>query len=346
MTPLVGDPRFFARSGPFTVAQLAHAVGAHAASDPDRMLTGIAPLAAAGAHDITFLDNARYRTHLADTAAGAVLIHPDLAAQVPGTAAAIVLKGVYEGWAGIARLFHPLPPTHPGIHPSAAVDPTALIDASAEIGPFTTIGALARIGPGTCIASHVSIGPGVILGQDCRIAAHVTISHAVLEDRVILHPGVRIGQEGFSFAHTARGLLSMPQLGRVLVGNDVEIGANTTIDRGSVRDTVIGAGSHLDNLVQIGHNVRLGRCCVVVAQVGISGSTELADFVQVGGQAAMAGHLHIGAGAKIGAQAGVIGDVAPGATMLGSPAQPRTAFFRQVAMLKKLAERPRNPDPA
>lgn len=341
MTPPVGDPRFFARSGPYTVAQLAHAVGATVAGDPERVLTGIGPLAAAGVHEVSFLDNARYRKHLASTGAGAVLIHPDMVAHVPDTTAAILLKNVYEGWATITRLFHPLPPMHPGVHPSVVVGPGAVIDPSAEIGPFTTIGAMARIGAGTCIGSHVSIGEGVTLGRDCRIAAHVTISHAVLEDRVTLHPGVRVGQEGFSFAHTATGFLSMPQLGRVLMGADVDVGANTTIDRGSVRDTVIGAGSRIDNLVQIGHNVRLGRCCVIVAQVGISGSTELADFVQVGGQAAMAGHLQVGAGAKIGAQAGVMGDVAAGATMLGSPAQPRTAFFRQVAVLKKLAERPR-----
>ena len=140
----------------------------------------------------------------------------------------------------------------------------------------------------------------------------------------------------FSFASTKAGFLSIPQLGRVVVEDDVEIGANTTIDRGSTRDTVIGAGSRLDNLVQIGHNVRLGRCCVIVAQVGIAGSTVLEDFVQVGGQAAMAGHLQIGQRAQIGAQAGVISDVAPGAILLGSPAQPRIEFFRQVALLKRM----------
>ena len=166
------------------------------------------------------------------------------------------------------------------------------------------------------------------------------ISHALIGDRVCLSPGVRIGQDGFSFAHTATGFLSMPQLGRVIVEHDVEIGANSTVDRGSVQDTVIGAGSRIDNLVQIGHNVVLGRCCVIVAQVGISGSTRLEDFVQVGGQAAFAGHLRIGRGAKIGAQAGVIGDVVAGTTLLGSPAQPRTEFFRQVATLRKLTRKP------
>jgi UDP-3-O-[3-hydroxymyristoyl] glucosamine N-acyltransferase len=179
----------------------------------------------------------------------------------------------------------------------------------------------------------------VTIGRDCRIGAHVTLSYAVLGARVYVYPGARIGQEGFGFASTTSGFLSIPQLGRVILEDDVEVGANTTIDRGSSRDTVIGAGSRLDNLVQIGHNVVLGRCCVVVAQVGISGSTVLEDFVRVGGQAAMAGHLRIGRGSEIGAQAGVISDVAPGMRVLGSPAQPIKLFFRQIAILKKIANR-------
>ena len=153
-------------------------------------------------------------------------------------------------------------------------------------------------------------------------------------------PACAWGREGFSFAHTKTGFLTIPQLGRVLIEDDVEIGANSTVDRGSVQDTVIGAGSRLDNLVQIGHNVRLGRCCVIVAQVGISGSTILEDHVQVGGQAAFTGHVRIGRGAQVGAQAGVIGNVPAGAIVLGSPAQPRNDFFRQVATLKRLARKP------
>jgi UDP-3-O-[3-hydroxymyristoyl] glucosamine N-acyltransferase len=163
----------------------------------------------------------------------------------------------------------------------------------------------------------------------------------LLGSRVYIFPGARIGQEGFSFATTKTGFLSIPQLGRVIVEDDVEVGANSTIDRGSTRDTIVGAGTRIDNLVQIGHNVQLGRCCVIVAQVGIAGSTILEDFVQVGGQAAMAGHLHIGRGSQIGAQAGVISDAPAGSILLGSPAQPRTEFFRQVATLKRMTRRPR-----
>lgn len=214
-----------------------------------------------------------------------------------------------------------------------------MIDASTEVGPFCVIEAGVSIGPGCRIGPYVSIAKGVQIGKDCRIGAHVSISHALIGDRVHLHPGARLGQEGFSFARTSKGFLTIPQLGRVLIEDDVEIGTNSTIDRGSVRDTVIGAGSRVDNLVQIGHNVRLGKCCVVVAQVGISGSTVLEDFVQVGGQAAFTGHVTIGRGAQVGAQAGVISDVAPGAIVLGSPAQPRQDFFRQVATLKRLAKR-------
>jgi UDP-3-O-[3-hydroxymyristoyl] glucosamine N-acyltransferase len=201
-----------------------------------------------------------------------------------------------------------------------------VIEAGAEIGTSC------RIGP--CAV----IGSGVIVGRDCRIGAHASLSHALLGARVYVYPGARIGQEGFGFASTTDGFLSVPQLGRVILEDDVEVGANSTIDRGSSRDTLIGAGSRLDNLVQIGHNVILGRCCVIVAQVGISGSTVLEDFVRVGGQAAMAGHLRIGQGAEIGAQAGVISDVDAGAKMLGSPAQAKRDFFRQIAMLKRMVK--------
>jgi UDP-3-O-[3-hydroxymyristoyl] glucosamine N-acyltransferase len=250
---------------------------------------------------------------------------------------AIVTAEPYTGWARVAKLFHPAPVALPGVHPSAVIDETAIIDPSADIGPLCVVEAGAEIGPGCRIGPSAVIGAGVVLGRDCRIGAHASVSHALLGERVYVYPGARIGQEGFGFAVTARGFETVPQLGRVLLHDDVEVGANSTVDRGSAGDTVIGAGSRLDNLVQIGHNVVLGRCCIIVAQVGISGSTMLGDFVQVGGQAAMAGHINIGDGAQIGAQAGVISDVDAGARMLGSPAQPSREFFRQVAVLKKLA---------
>jgi UDP-3-O-[3-hydroxymyristoyl] glucosamine N-acyltransferase len=336
----MGDARFFARSSPHPLAAIAAI--AHGIAPPiERSFCGVAPLQTARPDQVSFLDNRRYAEALEHTAAGAVIVHPDMLPRVPTATIPIVTAAAYEGWARVAALFHPAPPPCPGIHVSAVVAATARVDASAEIGPYTVVDADAEIGPGCRIGPFVSIGHGVTLGADCRIGAHASVSHALLGRRVYIYPGARIGQEGFSFAVTETGFLSIPQLGRVVIGDDVEVGANTTIDRGSTRDTVIGAGSRLDNLVQIGHNVRLGRCCVIVAQVGIAGSTVLEDFVQVGGQAAMAGHLHIGQGAQIGAQAGVISDVPTGAMLLGSPAQPRKEFFRQVALLRRMVRPPK-----
>lgn len=333
----LGNARFFRRTGPYSLAVVASTAGG-VADDLELLLEGVAPLQTAGPHEVSFLDNRRYASALDQTSAGAVIVHPDMAARVPAGTVAIQTIEPYAAWARVAALFYPLPTVSPGIHPSAIVAEEARVDPSAEVGPLSVIEAGAEIGPGCRIGPCAVIGSGVIVGRDCRIGGHASLSHAVLGARVYVYPGARIGQEGFGFASTKDGFLSVPQLGRVILEDDVEVGANSTIDRGSSRDTVIGAGSRLDNLVQIGHNVILGRCCVIVAQVGISGSTVLEDFVRVGGQAAMAGHLRIGQGAEIGAQAGLISDVDPGAKVLGSPAQPKRDFFRQIATLKKLAK--------
>ncbi|MFY9642591.1 MAG: UDP-3-O-(3-hydroxymyristoyl)glucosamine N-acyltransferase [Rhodomicrobium sp.] len=333
-----GNARFFARSGPHHLAAVAKAARG-VAPELDLLLEGVAPLQTAGPNEVSFLDNRRYASALERTRAGAVIVHPEMQERLPAATVPIVMTEPYEGWARVAALFHPVRPVRPGIHPSAIVAEDAFVDPSAEIGPLTVIEAGAEIGPGCRIGPCAVIGSGVVIGPDCRIGSHASLSHALLGARVYVYPGARIGQEGFGFASTKTGFLTVPQLGQVILEDDVEVGANTTIDRGSARDTVIGAGSRLDNLVQIGHNVVLGRCCVIVAQVGISGSTELEDFVRVGGQAAMAGHLRIGRGAQIGAQAGVISDIVPGATMLGSPAQLKQAFLRQVVFLKRMARK-------
>lgn len=331
-----GNARFYQRSGPHPLTLVTEAAGGVSESAQEMVLHGVAPLQTAGPAQVSFLDNKRYAPLLVTTQAGAVIVHPDMQSHVPASAIAIVTKNPYAGWARVAALFHPAPSISPGVHPTAIVDDTASIDPTAELGPGCVVEADAEIGPGCRIGPFAVIGSGVVLGRDCRVGAHASVSHALLGDRVYVYPGARIGQEGFGFAVTKAGFLTVPQLGRVILHDDVEVGANSTVDRGSAGDTIIGAGSRLDNLVQIGHNVVLGRCCIIVAQVGISGSTILGDFVQVGGQAAMAGHLRVGDGAQIGAQAGVISDVAAGAKMLGSPAQPSRDFFRQIALLKKL----------
>ena len=334
----LGNARFFRRSGPFPLSAVASAARG-VADEVELLLEGVAPLQTAGPNEVSFLDNRRYASALDRTLAGAVIVHPDMAPRVPSTAVTIQTSEPYAAWARVAALFYPLPPPSPGIHPSAIVADGALIDGSAEVGPLSVIESGVEIGPGCWIGPGAAIGRGVVVGRDCRIGAHVSLSHALLGARVYIYPGARIGQEGFGFASTKEGFLSVPQLGRVIIEDDVEVGANTTIDRGSSQDTVIGAGSRIDNLVQIGHNVVLGRCCVIVSQVGISGSTMLGDFVRVGGQAGLTGHLRIGHGAEIGAQAGVMSDVAPGAKVLGSPAQPIKDFFRQIATLTKMAKK-------
>ena len=219
------------------------------------------------------------------------------------------------------------------MHPSARIEEGARIEAGAIIGRE------AQVGRGSTIAAGAVIGYRVTIGRGCYIGPGATVAHALVGDRVILHAGVRIGQDGFGFAMGAEGHLKVPQIGRVIIQDDVEIGANTTIDRGALKDTIIGEGTKIDNLVQIGHNVVIGRHCVIVAQVGISGSTELGDFVVMGGQSGVVGHVKIGAGAQIAGASHVKDDVPPGARMGGTPAVPLRDYARQIAILKRLAER-------
>jgi UDP-3-O-[3-hydroxymyristoyl] glucosamine N-acyltransferase len=336
--PTTGHPRFFTRSGPHSIAAVAAAAGG-TARQSDLLLQGIAPLQEAGPHEVSFIDNRRFTPLLEQTSAGAVIVHPDLQARVPAATVPIVTAEPYAGWAKVAALFHPLPPVAAGIHPSAIVAEGARIDPSAEVGPLAVIETGAEIGPRCRIGPCAVIGAGVVIGPDCRIGTHASVSHALIGSRVYIYPGARIGQEGFGFAVLKTGFLTVPQLGRVIIEDDVEIGANSTVDRGSARDTVIGAGSRLDNLVQVAHNVVLGRCCVLVAQVGISGSTVLEDFVRVGGQGGIVGHVRIGKGAQIGAQAGVISDVPAGATVMGMPHQPKQEYLRQIAILKQMVHK-------
>ncbi|WP_346266648.1 UDP-3-O-(3-hydroxymyristoyl)glucosamine N-acyltransferase [Neokomagataea anthophila] len=337
-----GDPRFFQRSGPFTLEQLAAVSGAEvkpAEQGGGTVFRGVAPLHVAGPDEVSFLDNRRYLPLLAETRAGAVILGPAFADKRPEGTAALVSKSAYLAWAQVASAFHPAPPSTGTCHPTAVIEDGAVLGENVQIGPFAVIGAGARIGAGTIIGAHVSVGQSVEIGERCRIHDHVSVSHARLGQRVTLFPGARIGQDGFGFAVGPAGFETVPQLGLVVLEDGVEIGANSTIDRGSMKDTVIGAGSRIDNLVQIGHNTRLGRCCIVVAQAGISGSTELGDFVTVAAQAGLIGHIKIGDKARIGAQCGVMSDVDAGADVIGSPAMPFREFFRNVATLRKLSAR-------
>ncbi|MGH6989460.1 MAG: UDP-3-O-(3-hydroxymyristoyl)glucosamine N-acyltransferase [Stellaceae bacterium] len=335
----MADPRFFAVAGPFSVAEIADRVGAviAGAAAPALLLRDVAPLDAAGADQLAFLDNRKYLAAFRATKAGAVLVHPALAGEAPAGLCLLVTERPYRAYALAAQAFYPEPPPEPGIAPSAVIDPSARIGDGTRIEAHAVIGAHAELGRQCHIGPGVVIGAAVVLGDEARVGANASISHALIGARVRIYPGARIGQDGFGFSAEADGFVKVPQLGRVVIGDDVEIGANVTIDRGAGPDTVIGNGSMIDNLVQIGHNVRIGRNCVLVAQVGISGSTQLGDYVMIGGQGGLTGHLTIGDGARIAAQSGVAHDVPAGTAVMGSPAVPIKLHHRQVAALKRLA---------
>ena len=337
----MADPRFFERAGPFPLEAIAALSGA-TLRDPGtagRVVGDVAPLETAGPDDLTFLDNRKYVAAFARSRAGAAFVDERLAGRAPPGMALLVAREPYKAFARAARAFYPERPVRPRRAPSAVIDPAASVPADCDIGPHVVIEAGARLGARCQVGANTVIGAGVELGEDCRVGANVTLSHCLIGARVVLHPGVRIGQPGFGFAPDKAGPVKIPQLGRVILGDDVDIGANTTIDRGSGHDTVIGPGTMIDNLVQIGHNVALGRGCILAGQVGISGSTKLGDFVMAGGQAGLAGHLEIGSGARIAAKSGLMRDVAPGETVGGIPALPFALFLKQVAILQRLARK-------
>ena len=334
------DLRFFDRAGPYSLDALATLTGARLRDGAaDKQLADVAPLETAGPDEVTFLDNRKYIETFSRSRAGAAFVDERFAERAPAGMALLLTKEPYKAYALAAQAFYPVKPVVPRIAPTAIVDPAATVPADCEIGPYVIIEAGARLGARCWIGSHAVIAAAVELGDDCRVGSHVTLSHCVIGARVVLHPGVRIGQPGFGFAPDREGPVKIPQLGRVIIGDDVDIGANTTIDRGSGHDTVIGPGSMIDNLVQIGHNVVVGRGCILAGQVGISGSTKLGDFVMAGGQAGLAGHLTIGSGARIAAKSGLMRDVAPGETVCGIPAVPIASFMKQVATLQRLARK-------
>lgn len=341
----MADPVFFEPARHFSAGEIAAATGAVLA-DPSHASIEIRCLASAvgsrpGA--LVYVDGKRHAGQLATTNAAAVLCQQEFAGQVrPGVAVLIAAKP-QQAFVVAARLLFPqaMRPQvlsgetgvspHAVVHDKARVEPGAIVEAGAVIGPGAAVGTGTIVGPGAVI------GPGCQVGRDGYIGPGSTLQHAMIGNRVILHGGVRIGQDGFGYVAGQRGPEKIPQVGRVIVQDDVEIGASTTIDRGALDDTVIGEGTKIDNLVQVAHNVRIGRCCIIAGQCGISGSVTLGDFVVLGGGVGLRDHISVGTGAQIAAASGVMHDVPAGEKWAGAPAQPVRSFFREVAALRALA---------
>lgn len=345
----MSDPVFFPRAAAPTLGEIVEWTGARAAegSDLSAVITSVAPLDQGRPGALVFLDNPKYADQLASTRAAACLIGAKYAAGVPTGTVALVAADPYRAFAAVVSKLYPSaerPLTlygEAGVSPAAHIHPEARLENGVTVDPGAVVGPRCQIGAGTHIAANAVIGPDVCIGRDCSIGPGASVLYALIGDRVFIHGGVRIGQDGFGFAMGPRGHLKVPQIGRVIVQNDVEIGANTTIDRGANRDTIIGEGTKIDNLVQIAHNVVVGRHCIIVSQVGISGSTELGDFVALGGQAGVTGHLKIGMGAQIAAQSGVANDVPAGQKWGGSPARPIRETWRARLELDRLVAQSR-----
>jgi UDP-3-O-[3-hydroxymyristoyl] glucosamine N-acyltransferase len=320
-----------------TAAAVAQAVGGELRGDPEAVVTAIAPLDRAESHHLTFLSAARYAPLFAVTGAGVALVAPELAALPAGVRARIVVAKPHDAMLLLLAALYP-PAAHvAGIHPTAVVGRGVQLGDDVSVGPYVVIGDGARVGARVRLDAGVVIGAGVTVGDDSHLFSGVTLyPGTALHERVRVHAGARLGSDGFGYVFRGGVHEKIPHVGRCIVESDVEIGANTTIDRGSIDDTVIGAGTKIDNLVHIGHNVRVGRLCLIMAQVGISGSVRVEDGCILAGQAGLAGHHTIGKGARIAARAGVFGDVPAGETWSGYPARPHREALRAQAVLFKL----------
>jgi UDP-3-O-[3-hydroxymyristoyl] glucosamine N-acyltransferase len=340
----MADPRFFDNTGPFSLARIAELSGGKAPSGATATIADVAALDSAGTDHLSYCEGIKFRSALERTKAGAVLVAEALLPSVPRTAIAVVCAQPALAFAKIATALYPdagliWPKAKP---PIQRIAPTARVGEGTVFAPDVFIGENAEIGNDCVLGPGVVVGRGVQIGHRAQLGPHVSISHALIGDRCTIHAGTRIGQDGFSYVSGPSGHFKIPQLGRVILQDDVEVGANVAIDRGALADTVVGEGTKIDNLVQIGHNNRIGRRCIIVAQVGISGSCEIGDFAVLGGQVGVGDHLKIGTGTFVAAKAGVTRSLEAGKVFGGFPAHPIEQWRREVGTLSRLTKASRS----
>ena len=348
---IVSDPVFHEPALSLALTEVAALVGAPPpeGTHANERVAGLAAIDRAGEGDLTFLENPRYVEALSHTRALACLVAQKNLARVPEHVVAILVKDPQRSFARVAAAMYPkaLRPESvcgtQGVSPGSFVDPSARLEAGVTVDPGAVIGPGAEIGGGSLIGANAVIGPSVRIGRNCSIGPCASVTHALIGDRVILHGGVRIGQDGFGFAMGAQGHLKIPQLGRVIIQDRVEVGSCVTIDRGALGDTVIGEGTKIDNLVQIGHNTHIGRHAIICGMAGISGSCEIGDFVVLAGQAGVSDHAKIGTGARLGGKCGVIigQELEAGRDYAGIPAMPVRDWLRQVTTLTAMIKKPK-----
>lgn len=324
-----------------TIAEVIDIVGGELAGSvvdtPDHLISGVNSLADAGGNEVSFLANKRYKGQLETTAAAAVFLAANQSA--PDGLGIIRVDDPYLAFAKLQRHFYPLPSGTGKQHVSAVIDESATLAENVDVGPNAVIGANANIGSGTIIGPGCVVGENVQIGKLCILNANSVVAYdCILGDDVILQAGATIGADGFGYAWDGTKFLKIPQVGRVILEDDVEVGANASVDRGAIGDTVLERGVKLDNLVQIAHNVRVGAFSVMASQVGISGSTVIGKGCQLGGQSGVAGHLVVGDGCKLAGKSGVLGDLEAGGVYAGSPAMPHRMWLKVSALMMKLPE--------
>ncbi len=323
---------------PITAAAVAEQVGGRLVGDAAVVVRGIAPLDRAAPDELSFLADPRYVAWFSKTRAGVVLVASSLADTPGSPGARIIVDNPVASLQPLLAQFHRAEPRPSGVHPTAVIAATAQVADGVSIDAYAVIQDHATIGAGSWIGPHAVVGAGCILGRDVRLhAGAVLYPYVDVGDRVTLHAGARVGREGFGFIAGPSGPVRIPHVGRCVLEHDVEIGANSCVDRGSVDDTIIGAGTKIDNLVMIAHNVRIGRMCFLASQVGIAGSARIGDGVQLGGQVGVGGHIAIGSGASLAGRSGVYGDVPAGETWSGYPARPHREQLRAQAASLRLA---------